>query len=284
MIKRAVIFLSIFFLLLSIAYGISNKSFIETLHTLTFDDSTDRASFRFTAPYDIAFDKIHIPFGNVTGNPYLILKIEGDNGAGRPNGSSINGTATTLSPSVLAWISVDVGNGVFLSGQTYHILFDVNFLGGGSFEIYFTNPEHRVFPLNQYYDSSASIMVFDGAWSDYSGMPVFAVESSSGPHFGNPYAGPDFEQCYSADRIYGQALQSPPVSTQFSGIGAYVKMNGSPTTPLYYAIYEYPPGPIVYSGVFANPGDLSTSSYTFRIIQFTLRHNSKEINYRHIIY
>ena len=253
---------------------LSNVSSVETLEKVFFTNASYKLSYKFKAPYDIQAQSIRLTGYKGGATSTFVVGIKADDGFGKP----LAGYLTSSTPTAAAnyWNTFEVPAYTLNAGNIYHIVVEASVLQVGGYQFSYTTPNHKVFPLNQYYDADADVLFFNGtSWASYNGMPLFEIEDTGGKHFGNPY---DFNiftayihgnnsASTSDDKIYGEDISNLTADTVINEVVCYLRKAGNPTDPVSYTIKNITDGFDEASGVLANPGDV-TAAYQWKTAGF----------------
>ncbi|MFW6210821.1 MAG: hypothetical protein ACOC4H_01740, partial [bacterium] len=231
---------------------------------------TEKVSYRFTAPYDMNVDQIHLQGISQGGDNYFTVSIQGDN-SGLPDGDTITQSTAVLMNDY--WNIFDVPETALLQGVVYHIVAQAETMGNG-YNMIYTKPNHGIFPGMQNYDLNAETLLFDGSqWTPAEGMPVFFLSETGGMHYGNTYTNNFGSAKIHAggttdpgdDYIYAQRISGVEQTEKtVNSLRVLVKKTGSVTSSLRFRITEYPGELIHADGIFLNAADIDTAGYQWK--------------------
>ncbi|HDT15663.1 MAG TPA: hypothetical protein ENN55_05575, partial [Firmicutes bacterium] len=256
-------------------------------HPLT--SALNSVSYRFTAPYDMEIDQIHLHGLSIGGINYLIAGIQND-AVGNPSGTYISQSIAKQVSDY--WNIFGITPITLQKGVIYHVVVRPDLLDTG-YNMAYTSPNNRVFPEHQNFDPAAETLFFDGvSWSESDGMPVFFLRETGGKNYGNVFTS-NFETCkihgngtpaLGDDSIYAQRISGLSGNVTVNRVKTLVKKNGNPMTPLKYKIIQYPSEVTLAEGILASAADLGLAGYTWQTAAFPEILLDKNFTYRVVFY
>ncbi len=242
----------------------SNESAIDdTAYFYMINSTSQKLSYRFKAPEDMVASKLYIFALTVTGAPTFDVGLCADSTVvpGTPETTFLTFASGGLNSG--SFTVFDIPDFLLTQGKVYHIVIIPNNLLGGNASFVYTKPNHKVFPLKQIkQDPEAETLSYSGSWNTLSGMPVFAIEESSGKHFGNPYASCINYGIYgagAAGRWVGEEFPWTDGTYPIDSFEVYVRRVGVPNDSLKYCLYNVDANVTVTAGTLASADEVTTS-------------------------